>query len=297
MIIGVCAAKGSPGVSTVALATALACPGSPVLIEADPSGADAPFRLRAPSGGWLDAEPWLGSLASAARIGVVDPRQYAQDTLIGAAVVPGGRTPDEVAPLGALWPVITETLSAAECPVVVDFGRFTDNHAAERLLAACDVVLLVSRTDTSGLAHTRHLASTLVRLVGLGPDRAPKVMVVTTADRPRDSARHARRDATVVLDAAGLPCPVIGHIPADPKAAAGLVCGPMTRYVAGSPLIRAARDMLAAVWAARADLAAPLPTRAGRDVGEDPIAPVVGDAATPVTYRDVAEGEQVTGRG
>ncbi len=291
----------------MALATALICPGSPVLIEADPSGADAPFRLRAPSGAWLDAEPWLGSLASAARIGAVDPHQYAQDTLIGVAVVPGGRTPDEIAPLGTLWPVITETLRAAAGPVIVDFGRFTVGHAAERLLAACDVVLLVSRTDTSGLAHTRYLASTLVRLVGLGPDRTPKVMVVTTADRPRDGVRRARKDAAVVLEAAGLPCPVIGHIPADAKAAAGLANAPMTRYVAGSPLIRAARDILTAVWAMRADLAAQLPAQAGRGGGEaltteDPTAsgaaePDPGDTAAPPTYRGAAAGEQVAGRG
>lgn len=291
MIVGVCAAKGSPGVSTVALATALVCPGSPVLIEADPSGADAPFRLRTASGDWLEPEPWLGSLASAARIGAVDPHQFAQATLIGVPVVPGGRTPDEVAPLGTLWPVIAGTLRAAEGPVVVDFGRVTAEHAAERLLAACDVVLLVSRTDTSGLAHTRHLASTLVRLVGLGPDRAPKVMVVTTSARPHEKPRGARKDAGAVLDAAGLPCPVVGHIPSDARAAAGLVGGPMTRYVAGSPLIRAARDMLTAVWVARADLGAQLAA------GEDPAAPVPDDAPPPKAPLDVAEGEQVSGRG
>ena len=45
MIIGVCSNKGAPGVTTLATALALTWPGDTVLLEADPSGADLPFRL------------------------------------------------------------------------------------------------------------------------------------------------------------------------------------------------------------------------------------------------------------
>lgn len=293
MIVGLCSAKGAPGVSTLAVAATAVMPGRAVLVEADAAGADGPFRLRTSDGHWLSPEPWLGSLATASRPGPVDPHGFAQDTLIGVRIVPGGRAPAELGPLDALWGHVAASLQAADDPVVVDFGRITAGHAAGALIEAADVLLVATATDTASLAHARNLAGRLIEQVGLGPDRGAKVMLVPVGDRLTVKARRVKKDVAAVLAAAGIPCPVPGVIPFDVKAATGLLSGPMTRYVAGSDLVRATQRMLTEIWRLRPDLAARVarysPIEDGGDHEATRSSTAAGSATGP-DYRSVAHG-------
>jgi len=71
MIVALGADKASPGVTTAAVALAMAWPGGRAVFEADPSGGDLAFRaLHATAGGLLAAEPGLLTLAADTRSGL-----------------------------------------------------------------------------------------------------------------------------------------------------------------------------------------------------------------------------------
>lgn len=263
MIIGVCAGKGAPGVSTLSAALTLVLPGRRLLAECDPSGADAPFRLRAWSGSWLDPDRWLGSLAAAARLGGADPHEFAQDSILGVPVLPGGVPVDRFAPVRPLWPQVAAALAGAAGVVVADLGRMHPAHAALPVARAASVLLVLGRPDVAGLAHLREQCSAMLPVVGMGPDRSPAVMAVAAPAGPRGRGRRrGRDDMAQVLAAAGLPCPVVGMVPHDPSGAAGLWAGPLTRTLAGSPLLRAVREVAGEVLRLRPDVAAGLATPA-----------------------------------
>ena len=70
MILAVAADKGSPGASTLATALALVWPGRRLLVETDPAGGTAGFRLHhRDTGELLQPDPSLAALAAAARLG------------------------------------------------------------------------------------------------------------------------------------------------------------------------------------------------------------------------------------
>jgi len=283
VIIGVCSGKGAPGVSTLAAALTLVLPGRRMLAECDPSGADAPFRLRSFTGGFLTPDRWLGSLAATARLGGADPYEFAQDSILGVPVMPAGLTADRFGPIRPLWPQVAAALVQAPGVVVVDLGRMHPAHAALPVARAAKVLLVVGRPDTAGLAHLREQCSAMLPVVGLGPNHAPAVMAVAAPAGPRVRAgRRGRGDMAAVLAAAGLPCPVVGVMPHDPAAADGLWSGPLTRALAGSPLLRAVRELATEVLRLRpdvaADLAVPPPA--------DPPPGRVADRGVPATTAD-----------
>src|SRR3954466_96920 len=73
MLIALASVKGSPGVTSTALAIAAVWPRPVVLLEADPTGGDLGYRCRAAHGGPLSANRGVGRPPAAVRGGTPSP--------------------------------------------------------------------------------------------------------------------------------------------------------------------------------------------------------------------------------
>ena len=69
MLVSVASVKGSPGVTSAALALAAVWPRPVVLLEADSCGGDLAYRCSAAGGGAVASSPGLLQLAAAVRTG------------------------------------------------------------------------------------------------------------------------------------------------------------------------------------------------------------------------------------
>ena len=67
MLIALASVKGSPGVTSAALALAAVWPNPVVLVEADPSGGDLTYRCRLSPGAVIESRSGLVGLAAAVR--------------------------------------------------------------------------------------------------------------------------------------------------------------------------------------------------------------------------------------
>ena len=285
MIVGVCADKGAPGVSTLAVALGLVWPGQRVVLEADPSGGMAMFRMfRADTGEVLSLEPSVASLGAACRLGLPADGavRYAQPTSLGVDVVPGLLTPERYAPMRNLWPQVGSELAAWRGTVIADLGRMQPGNAALPVARAATCVLLLGRATTEGLFGLRERAADLVHQLGDPTRERPSLAVVVTG--PTSKRKPAVRSADEMLTAAGIPVPVLGFWAEDRAGAEGLWAGMLTRRVAGSDLVRSARSIAEGVIQRYPHLVgAPEPVDAatsrepaGRSRGED-------DAADPAS--------------
>lgn len=230
MLIAVCSLKGSPGVTTWALALA-ACwprPASAVLVECDPSGGSLAARFG------LAPSPGLGSLAAAAR----------RDTTAGllwshTQALPGGLAV-VVAPSGAdytraalhtlldsrrLTVSVLRGVAARGTVVVADCGRLDSTSPAMPIAREADQLLLLVRPLADQLTN---LAADL-SMVDLWSMR-PGLVLVGDGYPANEVARE-------------LGVPVVAAIPHDTKGARAL-CGQSgaRRGPARSPLGRAARQ-------------------------------------------------------
>ena len=258
MIVSVCSDKGAPGVTTVATALALVWPGDKVLVEADPSGADLPFRLRrSDSGAWLNPDPSIASLAAVARLGLPAGGipAYAQPTSLGVPVIAGALTAERFSPLKSLWPQIAEVLSAGSGTVLCDLGRVQPGHAALPVARASAVVLLVARADLGGLFHLRERVVELAQSVG-DPSRPVNPVAVLVTGPPKTRSK-ALAETAALLESVGSPAEVVGFVPDDRQGAEDLWAGVVTRRLAGSPLIRSVRQIAEHMLRTRPDFASP----------------------------------------
>lgn len=162
-----CSAAGSPGVSTTALGMALTWPGDSLLVDADRNSAQAILAgyLRGADAGGRG----LTALARAHR----ERRPLADELLANCipladglehrrALLPGFSQAGSASLFESAWPELAENLrhrSRTDLAVVVDAGRVGAGLPGP-LLAAADVVLLLTRTSLRALAATRiHLAA------------------------------------------------------------------------------------------------------------------------------------------
>ncbi len=154
MLIGLCSVKGSPGVTTTALAAAARWPvGDPIVVEADPSGGDLATRFGLPT------TPGMVSLATAARraadLGTV--AGHAQRLPGGVRVVVGPVASDQArAALGVLAKRGTRTLHPStdgESPLMVDVGRIDHASSALPVVRGADALLVLARPRADELAH------------------------------------------------------------------------------------------------------------------------------------------------
>ncbi|WP_243597709.1 hypothetical protein [Thermobifida halotolerans] len=181
MLLCLTSAKGSPGVTTTALALTLTWPRPVLLVEADPAGGD----LRS---GFLQGADTahrnllevahtvrhgLDAADIAARCLALDPPERTR------LVLPGLPGPFHGAGLRALWPRFLDALAhlkvrdpvwPAPVDVVVDCGRMDHPHMPWRLVEAADVVAVVVRTTLRSVLaaqpHVEHLRATLGQVTG-----------------------------------------------------------------------------------------------------------------------------------
>ena len=219
-VMALASVKGSPGVTTAALALAAWWPRPVVVLEADPAGGDLAVRLGLPE------DPGLVGLAAALRRHSQADllEHYAQESPLGIPVVP--------APAGAHQSAASVSLLAAlpgaplrfEVDVLLDVGRLDHSSPARPLATQADALVWVCRPQLGDLAH---LSATLEH--GRGH---PSATVVLSGAGPYPAEEVA----------ATLGVTVLGHLPADPVGAEALwEAG--TRTWARSAMGRTSRDL------------------------------------------------------
>lgn len=265
MFVALCGDKGSPGVTSTALALASAWAGHAIAVEANPAGGDLAIRLH-PGGSALPEAPTVLSVVTAARAGrEQDPAStHAHALNSSTAVVPGPLLAEQMANVGD-WSPLADALARCESPVFVDVGHL---HSASPMLgvaARADIVIVVARSDMSSVVRLRErlvrMAPDLAHLRGAAPRLFP--LLVTTG-------RHGAAD---VGDLRGLlaETPVkpfvvdCGFLAHDPSAVARLEAGeePAGR-LSRTDLLRTARTLTSSLASLSGSSAkAPKPSVAG----------------------------------
>ena len=218
--------KHAPGVTTAAVALALAAGPQPVslVVEADPAGGDLAARSELP------VEPGLGSLAASARhsapVDLVPHVQALPAGPYGLLAPPSSQLAG--AALEALGDRLTEGLGAWDGTVVIDCGRWQPCGPAAPLVRAADALLVVLRPTVEGVEHVR---AHLDELMMAGPAAVGALLV---GDRPYPPPEVA----------AALGIPVVGALPNDPRAVRGLERPVIWAEVRRSTLVRASRSAL-----------------------------------------------------
>jgi hypothetical protein len=242
-LIAVAADKGSPGVTTTALALAAVWPRPVLLAECDPAGGDLVYRLPAADGGRLDPRRGLLSLAVAARRGL-QPQQtweHVQKLDGGLDVLAGVTNADQGAGLNLLWGPVGRVLAAnTQADVIADCGRIGVDGPAYDLLAEATLVVLVTRASLGEVVRLRDRAAAIG--AGLQKRNRPGLLadVVVIAD-----SKHFRTSIAEIgeaLSQTSAPARVAGGLAHDPKGA-DLLRGEWGGKLDKSLLIRTARDI------------------------------------------------------
>ena len=148
MLLGLVSAKGSPGVTTAALALTAGAGDSGLMVELDPSGGSVECWTGA------TAEPGLIRVANGLRR-AVEPEMlltHAVTTPPGVrsvlAPTAGGLAESTIAMTGdRLVPVLAEL----DATVVVDGGRWSRSQSTARRIAGCDVIAAPTAPTTSAV--------------------------------------------------------------------------------------------------------------------------------------------------
>ncbi len=263
------AAKGSPGVTTAAVALAGIWPGEPILADLDPAGGDVALRYRDSAGQPLDPDRGLLSLGAAVRRGTAEVRltDHVQQISGGLEVLAGVSSPDQVQGLGPTWQHLAKSLrSVPGRDVIADCGRLTPGSATVPVLQSADAVLMLARPTLEGLSHLRELIRGLSDLLRLGSyDPVPVGVALVTSYRDARSASSLQ----AILAQAGLSASVLGVLAEDDKAASAIRTGD-SRRARQSLLMRSATDIgerLRALGRERGEAAAPAPQPIGQGWG------------------------------
>lgn len=240
--VALVAAKGSPGVTTLAVAMVLArAERGAVLIEADTAGGD----LALVHG--VSQSPGLAELAARAK----RPGPNTSDLLAPyIRALAGGALPVVPAPVDgqsvrAALSVLAdrdELLRAGDAPqsLVFDLGRAEPDGPGWMWATACDRVLLVTRRDLTGLAHAVHLAEQLRE-----SDARAALVLIDAGPYP-----SAEAEAAVGLPSAGI-------VPWNPKQARALADSAAIRAAATSRLVTAAGEVFDALEHQSMEVTAP----------------------------------------
>jgi len=234
-LLALASAKGSPGVSTAALALAMVWPPerAVVLAEADPSGSALAPRFALPY------ERGVASLAPASRHRFVaaEVDHHLQRLAMGVgrpdvAALVGVRAAEQGRVLGRFWDGFAAAMAAADGPdVVADCGRLGPDSPVLGVVTAAHLTLLVVRPDVEGVVQAQLRASAL-RDAGVEPER---LGVVVVGEKP-----YSRASVAEALDV-----PVVGVLAADTHMAAALAgqAGGRRLRPERSPLLRSARAL------------------------------------------------------
>jgi cellulose biosynthesis protein BcsQ len=241
-LLALCSAKGSPGVSTLAVGVAALWPRPAVLVDLDPAGSDLIWRYRDERGEPLDPDRGLLSLGATVRraTATVDPQEHVQVLAGGLPIVAGVTHPDQVTGLGPVWPALADALTRWPHDVVADCGRVVPGSPTIPVLARADAVALVVRSGADGFAQLRERLRALTEALRLGRAGAvPTSVVLVTSDRDR----HGEQDLQRLLDAERLGVQVLGRVAQDVAGAAALG-GSWSPRVARSMLVRSVRALV-----------------------------------------------------
>ncbi|MCK9871415.1 hypothetical protein MRI28_17515 [Nocardiopsis dassonvillei] len=208
MLISVFSAKGSPGVTTLALALALSWQKPVLLTDLDPAGSDLRPRVL----------PSLTSSHQLLNLATVDERltpRHITSQVISLdppahtrLVLPGLSDPATAAPIAPLWPDLADVLTRFSpygnspfTDVIADCGRWGHEHFPIPVLDRSDVVLLVvqARLDSVTLAHP-----VLNRLRQRTRARLVPVLVQNGPYSPRDVDMTLGRPERIAYDPKGV---------------------------------------------------------------------------------------------
>lgn len=256
-VIALTSAKGSPGVTTAALALTLTWQGRCVLTECDPAGGSIQAGYLA---GALPADRGIRELA-VAELRSEDLRRHWWGQLVDLQpphrqrlLLPGITDPAQSATLRPVWERFAGFFSELETTdgydVIVDCGRLAAPNLPWPVMLAADVVLLTLRPDLPGMSAAvpavRALRTQLTEQ-GVG---AGSLGLLVNGDGDQSDRTVARE----------LAAPVVAKLPHDPRTATVLSRGGTVRTT--STLMRAAagaRSRIAAHVAARREVLRPDP--------------------------------------
>jgi len=208
MLITLFSAKGSPGVTSTALAVAFAWPRPCVLIEADPSGGDIALRCRAEAGGTLTQSPNVLGLATAVRGGrTTEISLWAQQLANGTSVIPGVSSASQASGIGLLWHGVAEAARTHTRDVIADVGRIEASDKNRPMLAAADLAVPILSASMESLIHTRELLREATFRAN--------ARVVPMLIGPVRSAAADSNDVDEVLADAGIAADPTLHVPLD----------------------------------------------------------------------------------
>jgi MinD-like ATPase involved in chromosome partitioning or flagellar assembly len=231
-LIALASIKGSPGVTTAALAMAASWPtGRQVLlVEADPFGGDlAPRYGTAATGG-------LASLFAAARRSLRPEDVWDHvDRLPGGLPVLFGLTGMHQAVANEkAWPVVVGALGDQDGDVVVDVGRLLPNlgGGVREVLARADALVVLCESTLEAIVHLREALPALVAEL-----RNRRLFVV-----PTGSVQFSAADIERTLQVEVLP-----SLPDDPEAAAALANRRAIKRLEKTRLLKWANETIAAL--------------------------------------------------
>lgn len=163
-------AGGSPGVTTAAVALALAWPSPVIVAECDPSGGDVLAGLLM---GHVPASQGLmehaieagrdGRAAAAALVAQLIPLDDDRTRL----VLPGLTDPRQALGLASAWPAVAGTLTAQDADVIADCGRLDAGPSQPlAVLSAARTIAIVMRPTLRQVWSARARVDILMQLVG-----------------------------------------------------------------------------------------------------------------------------------
>jgi hypothetical protein len=224
-------AGGSPGVTTAAMALALAWPSSAIVAECDPSGGDILAGLLT---GHVPASLGLMEHAiEAGRDGYAAARALGDQLIALDAdgtkkLLPGLTDPRQAAGLASAWPAVAATLAAQRADVLADCGRLDAGPGQPNaILTTARTVALVMRPTI------RQVWSALSRVEILTQLGVSSRLALLLTGPGTHSARE-------VAQALGIP--VAAALPDDARSAAMLSDGVGgERSLSSGSLLRSAR--------------------------------------------------------
>ena len=229
-VIALASVKGSPGVTTAALAMAARWPSGRkvLLVEADPFGGDLAPRYGATVTGGL------ASLLAAARRELTPEAvwDHVHELPGGLAVLFGLAGVRQAAANENVWPAIATALAELDADVVVDAGRLLPQFAGGvgAILAQADELVVLCASTLEAIVH---LQSALPAIVA--ERRGRRLLVV-----PTGSFGYSADDIAGTLEVDVAPT-----MPDDRGAAAALANQRRMRRLEKAPLLMWAAAMIA----------------------------------------------------
>lgn len=247
MLISLASVKGSPGVTSTALALAAVWPRPVVLLEADPSGGDLAYRCTAAHGGPVPANLGLLQLAAAVRGGlpgagaVVDEAQL---LACGVNLVQGVTRAGQARAFSGLWPTISSACVDAEVDVIADLGRLDRTSPVMPLAEQATHLLMVGAATLESVMHLREDVQDLMGALA----QAGAIPVCPVLVGPDARAGRDRADLDGLFGEAGIAVRPTLSLPFHPKTLSRLEQGESPSGRLGRTLLmRGAKNLAASL--------------------------------------------------